>query len=297
MAVEKVIHENLPVYPDNLHLRSTAESLLHRSTPLLTPNPSLLNNWRRSLSSFPEGQQPIIILDLDDTVWPHTKHLVKAISEASEIPIDMDYFHSIGHTRKIPEWQTPEITSLHDQILLGDHPEHLPFVNLAYQEALDTITALDQLNCHLTYLTSRPNQLHNLTLKTMALSSLPHANSQEPLNALQDSTPQPDHLYCSPFNLPSGTQYKQTVVNRWLINLRQQNQQGPLIIIDDLLKPFQEIIDQKTVFGISLQGDLNYHTKPYQNEDRLQSWDQISKYLFTILSLHQDTNQAVIGLD
>lgn len=297
MTVERAPVKNLPIYPDNLHLRSTAESLLLSPTPLLTPDLALLNNWTQSLSPFEKGQQPIIILDLDDTVWPHVEHLVKALSEASEIPIDMDYYRSIGHTRKIPEWQTSEINTIHDQILLNTHPEYLPLVNLAHQDALDLITALKALNCRLVYLTARTQETYNLTLKTLALNSLPHADSIEPTNALMDSTPQSDHLYCSPFDLPSGTQYKRTVVDRWLINLRQQNWQGPLIIIDDLLKPFRNIIDQETVFGISLEGNVNHHTQTYPNEDRLQSWTEISNYLFTILSQHQDANQTVIGLD
>jgi len=289
--------EGLSVNLENLHLRSTAESLLQNSTPLLTPDLSLIADWAQTLPPFPQDQQPIIILDLDDTVWPHVKHLVKAISKASNVPIDMDYYREIGHTRKIPEWQTEKISIIHDQILLNEHPDYLPMVNLAYQDALNTITALKQLNCRLVYLTSRPLETYDLTLKTLALNSLPYAQTKIPPNALQDLTPRADHLYCSPFNVPSGTQYKQTVLNRWLINLDQQDWQNPLIIIDDLLKPFQAIIDQKTVYGISLAGDVNSHARPYLNEVRFPSWSKISQHLFTILSQHQTANQAVIGLD
>ena len=286
MTTKEAEKEGLSVNLENLHLRSTAESLLQNSTPLLIPDLSLTAEFTQTLPPFPQDQQPIIILDLDDTVWRHVKHLVKAISEASNVPIDMDYYREIGHTRKIPEWQTPEISAIHDQILLNQHSDYLPSVNLAYQDALNTITALKQLNCRLVYLTSRPLETYDLTLKTLALNSLPYAQIKTPPDALQDSTPQADHLYCSPFNTPSGTEYKQTVVNRWLINLDQQGWQGPLIIVDDLLKPFQNIIDQKTIYGISLAGDVNFHAEPYLNETRFPSWPEISQHLFTILSQH-----------
>ncbi len=293
MVVKEVNLKHLPIIQDNLHLRPYAESLLERTTPFIKPEPLGVRDFEETLKPFPDQHQPVVILDLDDTVWPHVKHLVKAISKASNTPISMDYFRSIGHTRKIPTWQTPEITTLHNQILLNQHSDYLPSVNIANQDALNTITALKNLNCRLVYLTARPLEIYHLTLKTLFQNSLPYHFTPEPPDALNHSTPQPNHLYCSPFNLPSGTKYKQTVISRWLINLNQQDSTKPLIIIDDLLKPFKNFIDQQKVFGFSLKNDLNHHTEPYSNEIRLSSWPEINQHLLPILKKHQ----AVIGLD
>ena len=275
---------------DSLHLRSVAESLLKQPFPLLTPDSTLAETWAKTLTPFSQDQQPIIILDLDDSLWPHVKHLVKAISSASNTPITMDHFRSIGHTRKIPEWQTPEISNIHDAILSNRHPKYLPYVNFAYQNALNTIAALKQLNCHLAYLTSRPLETYDLTLKTLKLNSLPHIQPQSLPDALSDPTPQPDHLYCTPFHLPSGTQYKRAAVDRWLINLYQTGSKKLMVIIDDLLKPFRDIIDKQTIYGISLANDLNHHTQPYDHEIRCNNWIEINQYLYDILYQHQTSN-------
>jgi len=280
-----------------LHKRSVAENLLDNPPHFPAIDPETLpiaglksfehqGNLIYPQEILPPADQPFIILDLDDTVWPQVKYLIRAISEASGVPVSMEDFRPIGHTRKIPQWQTPEITDIHDQMEIGNHPDFLPHVSHAFPEAILTINALKQMGHQFSYLTSRSPELFSITYKVLQLNQLPVSPMNEPINPLSHSYPHYQLLYNSDKNFPSGTDYKYEVVTQWLQNLKANGWQGQMVVIDDLLKAFQSHIDSENIIGISLNGPLNEHTQPYNKEIRLDSWTQISQI---IMSLHQRT--------
>lgn len=283
---------------EGLHLRSVADSILKsgelisrhfdpRTLPItglriVTPQVNTQEPFTPK-EVLSEEYRPVIIYDLDDSIWPHVVHVVRAIGEASGLPITMEEFRLYGHTRKVPQWaDNPEITKIQDDIQFDKHPIYFPFVNRAWTEAVATIQANELMGHNFSFLTARQPALFETTLKVMRWNGIPHNNQSVNIDALTaHPTPQDKQLYCAQ-SLNDVNGYKLAVVKQWLTQLRSSGWKGTMIVIDDLLKPFQSLVESQQVLGISLHGDLNANFPPYNGEDREVSWEGISQKLMEV---------------
>ena len=88
---------------ERLHLRSVAERLLEDTEyPPYVDMQSLpvagLGQFEETETHemvypteiLPQNVAPVLVIDLDETVWPHVPHLVEAVSEASGVPVTME---------------------------------------------------------------------------------------------------------------------------------------------------------------------------------------------------------------
>lgn len=288
----------LSVETQALHLRTTAEEilnaghvLLHFVEPSARPIAGLRTFTHETngpcgitpIEILPEEFRPTIIFDLDDTVWPHVRHVVTAVSEATRIPVPWEEFLQYGHTRKIPAWRdNPEVMEIHDQIQRGEHPKFFPFVNRAWSRAIETIEAVHFMGHDFSYLTARSPQLFNTTLRVMEWNNIPHDHQRDLVDAKTHEVPENGMLYCAHSELSDVNRYKFTVVKGWRDNLRDQGRSGPVVVIDDLMKPYQPLVESGEVVGISLAGPLNQNMVPCTNEHRVSSWDTIADILMGI---------------
>lgn len=289
----------LPVETNAPHLRTTAEQilngcevLLHYVDPRRRPvaglrafvhedNPSSVS----PMEILPDQVRPAIIFDLDDTMWEHVRHVVTAVSEATGIPVTWEEFLKYGHTRKIPVWRdNPEAMAIHDQIQQGAHPNFFPFVNRAWPRAIETVEAVDRMGHDFCYLTARSPQLFGATLRAMEWNSIPHDHQRNLVDAKTHEVPENGMLYCAHTGLSDVNQYKLDVVNGWRNNLRRKGRNGLVVVVDDLLKPYQPLVESGDVVGIALSGPLNQNMAPCINERRVSSWDQIGEILMDIHS-------------
>lgn len=297
--IERNLPERQGYEVDAYHLRSTAVQILQSSKnrdiyldPLSLPIAGCRSvscgSAYPSLEDVPQevlpfSHTPIILLDLDETVWPHAPYLVKAVGEASGKPITMDRFRQYGHTRKIPEWNDESTMAIHDKILYGDHEIYYPFINPAYISAIQTITALERMGHLFAYVTSRPKELFESTKRAIQWNNLPLRTDVHTEDLLLDSIPITGSLYCTQ-NLPSlpGISDKSKIATHWLKNLRQQGWKGTMIIIDDLLASYGDVLQQKNVLGVALAGVSNEHLSTQPHEIRLDSWQQIGDLLMDV---------------
>lgn len=298
-CIERNLSEKHGYEVDVYHLRSTADQILQSNKnrdiyldPLSLPiagcrsvshgsaYPSLDEVPRELL---PFSHTPIILIDLDETVWPHAQYLVKAVGEASGKPITMERFRQYGHTRKIPEWNDEETMAIHDKILHGSHEVYYPFINPAYIPAIQAITAVERMGHTFAYVTSRPTELFNSTKRAIQWNNLPLGTDVHTEDLLFDPMPVSGSLYCTQ-NLPDlpGISDKSTIANRWLRNLRQGGWKGRMIIIDDLLSSYGDVLKQENVLGVALSGVSNEHISTQPHEIRLDSWQQIGDLLMDV---------------
>ncbi len=281
-----------------MHLRITAEEILNSdqvlsrdidpwSRPiaglkLITPEGNHTKSFT-PMEILPDAVRPIIIFDLDDTVWEHIRHVVSAVSDATNIPITWEEFKQFGHTRKIPVWNdSPGAMAIHDQIQRGEHPDFFPFVNRAWPKAVETLEAVRLMGHDFSFLTARSPKLFDATLRVMKWNAIVHDHEQDPVDARSDEIPRKGILYCAYSELSDVHRYKFDVVKQWVSNVQGAGRNGPIVIIDDLLRPFQTLVESGEVVGISLAGPLNQHMPPYPNERRVASWQEIGEILMDI---------------
>ena len=232
---------------------------------------------------LPDHVRPVIIFDLDETVWEHVRHVVTAVSEATGIAVSWDEFLNYGHTRKIPVWKDNHgAMEIHDQIQRGEHPDFFPFVNRAWPKAIETIEAVYFMGHDFSFLTARSPKLFNATLRVMEWNNIPHDHQHALIDAKFHDRPSNGVLYCAHSVLSEVNQYKYEVVKQWLENLRNNGRKGPVVVIDDLLKPYQPLVECGDVVGISLAGPLNQNMPPYTRERRVSSWGEIGDLLMEI---------------
>lgn len=298
MGILAVESDNTRISDSKLHLRTTAESILNSGAivprfydPYSLPIAGLrvITHETGTQELFtpreviPEEYRPIVIFDLDDSVWPHVVHVVRAISEASGLPIAMEEFRHYGHTRKVPLWANDTaIPKIQDEIQFGKHPIYFPFVNPAWPEAVATIQANDRMGHTFCYLTARQPELFETTVKVMRWNGMPHNHQSTNTDALtMCPVPQDKELYCV-HGLNDVNGYKLAVVKQWLSQLRTIGWKGTMVVVDDLLKPFQSLVESREILGISLHGDLNANFPPYDGEIREGSWNGISQRLMEV---------------
>ncbi|MBI5620647.1 hypothetical protein HY949_02640 [Candidatus Gottesmanbacteria bacterium] len=227
--------------------------------------------------------RPIIIFDLDDTVWEHVRHVVTAVSEATGIHVSWEEFLHYGHTRKIPAWKdSPNAMEKHDQIQQGEHMDYFPFVNRAWPQAHDTIEAVYFMGHDFSFLTARSPKLFRATLRVLEWNDIPHDHQHALIDAKFHDYPQSGVLYCAHSALADVNQYKYEVVKQWLGNLWNNGRKGSVVVIDDLLKSYQPLVESGDVVGISLAGPLNQNMPPYTRELRVSSWEEIGDLLMEI---------------
>lgn len=284
---------------ERIHLRSVAEWLLETSEdPPFIDLQSLPVAGLRSFEDpqthetvYPteilsESVRPVLVIDLDDTVWPHIPHLVEAVSDASGVRVTMEEFRRFGHTRQIPKWaERPEVMEVHDQIQRGEHPEFFPFVNIAYPEARSTIMAAERMGHEYCYLTARHPSLFDVTMRLLEKNRVPHNHNTGSVDGLTHPVPCRGQLYCANGVSDGIDSFKREAVGMWLKSLRENGWEGQMVVVDDLLKPFQDLVESGQVVGIALSGPLNEHKEPYVHEHRVPSWYSIGNLLGKVHSL------------
>ena len=279
----------------NLHLRINAERILQsddrldrhlnpRSFPVAGLRSAVLTEhgitkevtFREILNPI---FRPVVIIDLDDTVWPHATDLMKAISHVTGIEATDEDLRVCGHTRKISQWQTQEIDELQNVIQANRHPDVNPFVNTADQRAVETVHALHSMGHLYTYFTGRMSEMFAITKRAIEWNGLPIDPLTHHVDARTHEEPKQGYLYCSHVKPTEVNEYKNTVVNFWLQNLRSAGWRGQMIIVDDTPKAFKKEIENGEMVSIALDGPLNHNYFPFQNENRVEDWDTISEFL------------------
>lgn len=285
--------------PNGHHLRSFAEGVLNSTyvrervrNPYDMPIAGLRAFAHETIAGqdftpreiLPEAVTPTLIFDLDDTVWRHVPHVVKAVSEATGIHVTMEEFDKWGHTRKIPAWKdNPQAMEIHDQIQRGEHPDYFPFVNPAMEHAVETIEAVQLMGHEYSFLTARSPHLFKQTLRALQWNDIPHNhNNYELVDARLHALPQKGLLYCANTGLTHVNEYKVEVVRAWHQAMQSSGRNGRLIVIDDLLAPFVPLLEEGIIAGISMKGPLNNRLPVFANECRVDSWTQISEILMRV---------------
>lgn len=288
--------QEMPVFfeDDNLHLRKNSDYILQSTTQLprhldqqclpiaglrsavLTENGTEKITLREKLNPV---FRPVVIIDLDNTVWPHTHDLLRAISHVTGIEATDEDLTLCGHTRKISQWQAPKIDSIQDTIQANRHPDVNPFVSRAHQKAVETVHAVDAMGHLYAYLTGRMSEMFETTKRVIAWNRLPFDPSAQRVDARTHMEPKRGYLYCSPVDPKQVNEYKKVVVNTWLHNLREAGWLGKMIIIDDTPKAFREEIENGDVTAIALDGPLNHIMPPLIHEVRVECWDEIALLL------------------
>jgi hypothetical protein len=287
----------LPTVPDddNLHLRKNAERILHSTHRLdrkLDPRLLPIAGLRSAILTEQEVTKevtfrevlnpiyrPVVIFDLDDIVWPHAPDLLRAISHVTGVGATDEDLQTYGHTRRIPQWQTPGIDAIQDEIQANRHPDVNPFVNRAYQRAVETIHAVHAMGHLYTYFTGRMSEMFATTKRVIEWNGLPIDPLTQHVDARTHPEPKRGYLYCSWVDPKHVDEYKNTVMNSWLRNLRSAGWRGRMIIVDDTPKAFKNEIENGDVVAIALDGPLNHNYFPFQNEIRVADWDKISEFL------------------
>jgi hypothetical protein len=224
-----------------------------------------------------EDYRPVIIVDLDETCWPHAVDYLKTISYASGVPATEKDLLDYGFSTNIPQLKVPEVMAIHYQIQKNEHPLVNPFVNKAHQGAVETMHALYKMGATCSYFTSRLFHLHPVTRRTLEWNGLPYNADMEVVDPLTHREPLHGYLYCTPPN--SVSEYKKVVLNQWRKNLKEDGWKGSMILIDDTPKDFKVEIESGEIISISLKGPLNVKKYPYINEFRVDSWDEIATIL------------------
>ena len=132
------------------------------------------------------------------------------------------------------------------------------------------------------FLTARGKQLYEPTVRVLGWNDISVNDGSVCVNATEQPIPEQGQLYCAYFGSTEVNEYKLGTVNNWLKNLHERGWKGKMVIIDDLLKPFRSLVESGSVMGISLEGDLNINSIPYDGEIRERSWEEIAKKLMEI---------------
>ncbi len=296
----------------NHHLRKEAENILHSTErldrhldpqllPIAGPRSAVLTEQGETKTViFSEVlnpvYRPVVIIDLDNTVWPHTDDLLKAISHVTGVTATNADLQACGHSRRIPQWQTAEIDEVQNIIQANHHPDVNPFVNRAEQRAVETVHALHSMGHLYTYLTGRMSEMFAITKRVIEWNGLPVDPMTVLVDARTHAEPKTGYLYCSPVEPTLVNEYKHTVVTSWLGNLRSAGWLGRMIIVDDTPKAFKTEIESGAVASIVLDGPLNHNYFPFKNEIRVGSWDNISELLahYHELALREDPSSVRI---
>lgn len=226
-----------------------------------------------------EKYKPLVVIDLDETIWPHIETFLKAVSLASGVPANIDDLIKFHLTVNIPQWKNKDILKIHDLIYSGNHNTYTPYVNEAYQEAIEAVWAIKHMGHHFCYLTGRPSTTYELTKKTLNWNKLPVVNKKM-IDPITHKIPEDNYLYCSHVSLQNTGTNKAKIVENWMNNLREQGWEGELVIIDDMLQPFYDLLDNEKVTGISIEGVLNKHQKKHKKELRVSNWLEISDFFY-----------------
>ncbi len=169
------------------------------------------------------------------------------------------------------------------EIQLGRHPIYFPCVKRAYPSAVETIEATYRMGHKFCFLTARQPQLFETTLQVMRWNGILHNHQSTNIDGLMHPVLQDRELYCAQ-DLNNVNGYKLAVVKQWLSQLKAKGWKGTMVVVDDLLKPFRELVESKEVLGISLDGDVNASMPPYEGEIRENSWEGIGQ---RFMEVHQ----------
>lgn len=230
---------------------------------------------------LPFADTPFVIIDLDDSLWPHAEAFVHAVGEASGKPITMDEYRIYGYSREVPKWKNdPRVMKIHDDILQGKNPIYFPFMNPAYPDAVKGVHAIERMGHNFIYYTARQRWLYETTRQTLRWNRLPLSASRQ-ADGQFDVLPQTGKLYLVENSVP-GIADKSVVAAQWLENLRSRGWHGKMVIIDDLLTPYKDIIHDPQVVAISLANDVNISRQIQTDEHRVNSWSEISEILMRI---------------
>lgn len=230
-----------------------------------------------------EDYRPVIIVDLDETIWPHAKGYVTTMSFTSGVRATTQDLIENGFSTNIPALKEPWVMEIHNQIQRNEHPLVNPFVNVAYQRAVEIMHALNKMGETYSYFTSRSLQhLYKMTKRGLEWNGLPLDKDAKAVDPQTHREPKNGYLYCTPKDSVCG--YKKVVLKEWLKNMREEGWKGRLILIDDTPNGLKEEIEKNEIVSISLKGLLNVKSDPYTNENRVGSWNEIS----TILDAYHD---------
>jgi hypothetical protein len=225
---------------------------------------------------LPEAHRPEVIFDLDDTAWSHVPTLVAALSDALGEDL-FPAFYIYRHTRNIPQVQ--QHMDLHDEIQRGNHPTYFPFVNYAHEFAPSTIQAVQHMGHQYTFLTARMPHLYDVTVRALQWNGIHPAEAPVAADAITHEIPRQGLVYCAHVEPSQASAYKAAVVNQWLDNMRSREWKGELVIVDDMIHPFAELLASGKATGLALVGPLNESTAPVAGERRMRSWYDIAQEL------------------
>jgi len=236
---------------------------------------------------LPFEYQPRSVFDLDEIVWRHIKEVVHGVGKATGKPITMDHYRSFGNTRRIPEWKDdPGIMEIHDAIVEGRHPDFFPYINEAFPDAVRTVLATERMGYGFVYQTSRPPGVIGATLRGMEWNQLPlNTKQKNRIDPFSDPDMKNGTVYCGdglPMVVGRMREPKRDVVEYWLKNLREQGWKGQMVVVDDLQGPFEQLLKNRDIVGIALQGDVNASRKHVPGEIRVDSWRLIGEILMDI---------------
>jgi hypothetical protein len=238
-----------------------------------------------------EDYCPVVIVDLDETIWPHAKAYVTTMSFASGVHATTQDLIEHGFSTNIPELKEPWVTVIHNQIQRNEHPLVNPFINVAYQPAVEIMHTLHKMGITYSYFTSRSLQhLYGVTHRGLEWNGLPLDKDAKAVNPQTHREPKNGYLYCSPAG--SVCEYKKAVLKEWIKNKREAKWKGRMILIDDTPKGLKTEIEAGEITSISLKGLLNVKLDPQTNEYRVGSWDEIGEIL---VAYHQEAVEKSPG--
>jgi len=279
-----------------IYRRSDAEKILNSQDvrpfsfdPLSLPIASLRcvsENGNRPMFSdipreiLPEKYRPMVLFDLDDSVWRHVRAVVESVGKATGKPITLDEYRKFGNTRNVPQWQ--DDMGIHDAIIRGEHPDFFPYVNTADDDAVKTLLAIEAMGHRYAYLTARPPQVLKDTLRVIAWNGMPVFDQGGYVDPQSNILPQEGCVYCGnglPMMAGQKKDHKSTAVEYWLDYLQKQGWKGSCIVIDDLMGPFADFIKDGRVIGIAPESDVNASRPETKGEIRVSSWEEIGNMI------------------
>ena len=222
--------------------------------------------------------RPFVIVDLDETIWPHAKGYLTTMSFASGVHATIQDLIEYGFSTNIPELRESWVMEIHNQIQRNEHPLVNPFVNKAFQSAVEIMHALHKMGITYSYFTSRSLQhLYTVTHRGLEWNGLPLDKDAKAVDPQTHREPKNGYLYCTPAG--SVYEYKKVVLKKWIKNMREARWRGRLILVDDTPKGLKTEIEKEEIISISLKGLLNVKLNPSTNEYRVGSWDEIATVL------------------
>jgi len=241
---------------------------------------------------------PLFIFDLDDTIWHHVRHFIRAVGEATGKPVSLEYYRKFGNSREVPEWKNDsKAMAIHDKIVQCKHPRYLPFVGQAHDGAVEVIDALADRKFPFVYLTSRPEELYQVTQDTLRWNKLPVNNNQHaPGDPSSDLFLQSGSVFYGKGIPMNGIPYKKNVVDSWEARMQKEGWRGQIVVVDDLLGSFRECLQAEKIIGIALEGDVNAARAKLPGEKRVPSWETIGHMFDSISDASKNSRWFHIGL-